>query len=46
MIPVAIENARLKLVLNFPTGTPITVGNDAIGMLPVVKDKTINYLSK
>ena len=45
-IPVEIENARLKLALAIPTGAPITVANDAIEMLPVVTDKTINDLSK
>ena len=29
-----------------PTGTPIAVANDAIEMLPVATDKTINDLSK
>ena len=43
---VKIENARLKLALTIPTGAPITVANDAIEMLPVVADKTINDLSK
>ena len=38
-IPVEIENARLKLALATPTGAPITVANDAIDMLPVVKIK-------
>ena len=46
MIPVEIENARLKLALTIPTGTPMAVVNDAIEMLPVVTDKTINDLSK
>ena len=46
MISVEIENARLKLVLTIPTGTPMTAANDAIEMLPVFTDKTINYLSK
>ena len=46
MIPVEIENARLKLALIIPTGAPMTVANDAIEMLPVVTDKTINDLSK
>ena len=46
MIPVEIENARLKLALTIPTGAPITVANDAIEMLPVVTDKTINEYSK
>ena len=41
MIPVEIENARLKLALTIPTGAPITVANDAIKMLPVVTDKTM-----
>ena len=44
-IPVVIENARLNLALVIPTGVPITVANDAIEMLPVVTDKTINNLS-
>ena len=42
MIPVEIENARLKLALNIPTGAPITVANDTVEMLPVVTDKAIN----
>ena len=46
MILLEIENARLKLALTIPTGTPMTVVNDAIEMLPVVTDKTINDLSK
>ena len=45
-IPVKIENARLKLALAIPTGAPITVGNDAMEMLPVVTDKTTNDLGK
>ena len=45
-IPVEIKNARLKLALAIPTGDPITVANDAIEMLPVATDKTINDLSK
>ena len=43
MIPVEIENARLKLALTVPTGAPRTVANDAIEMLT---DKAINDLSK
>ena len=39
MIPVEIENARLKLALTIPTGAPME-------KLPVVTDKTINDLSK
>ena len=45
-IPVKIENARTKLALTIPTEAPITAENDAIEMLPVVTDKTINDLSK
>ena len=45
-IPVVIENARLQLALIIPTGAPITVANDAIEILTVVTDKTINDLSK
>ena len=44
--PMVIENARLQLALIIPTGTPIAVANDAIEMLPVATDKTINDLSK
>ena len=39
---VEIENARLKPALAIPTGAPITAANDAIEMLPVVTNKTIN----
>ena len=46
MIPVEVKNARLKLALTIPTGARITVPNNAIEMLPVVTDKTINDLSK
>ena len=46
IIPVEIENGRIKLALANPTGAPITVANDAVEMLPVVADKTINDLSK
>ena len=28
MIPVEIENTRLKLALNIPTGAPMTVSNE------------------
>ena len=44
--PVVIENARLQLALISPTSSPITVGNDAVEMLPVATDNTINDLSK
>ena len=46
MIPVEIENAKLKFARIIPTVAPMTVANDAIEMLPVVTDKTINDLSK
>ena len=46
MIPVKIENARLKLALTIPTGAPMTVANDAIEILAVVTNKTINDLPK
>ena len=46
MVPVEKENARLKLTLTIPAGAPITVANDAIELLLVVTDKTINDLSK
>ena len=46
MIPVEIENVRLKLAITIPTGAPIIVANDAIEMVPVVTDKTINDLPK
>ena len=42
IMPIDIENARPKLALAIPTGAPITVANDAIEMLPVVKDKKLN----
>ena len=44
-IPVKLEITRLKLALAIRIGAPITVANDAIEMLPVVTDKTINNLS-
>ena len=44
-IPVKIENSILKLALTLPTSDPTTL-NDSIEMLLVVKDKTINHLSK
>ena len=43
---MVIENARLQLAPIIPTGAPITVANDAIEMLPVATDKTVNDLSK
>ena len=42
IIPVKIENAGLKIALTIPTGVLITVANDAIEILPLVLDKTIN----
>ena len=44
IIPVEIENARLKNDLAIPTGAPITVENDAKEIVPVVTDKKINDL--
>ena len=44
--PVVIENARLQLTRIISTSAPITVANDAIEMLLVAADKTINDLSK
>ena len=44
--PVEIENLRLKIALAVSTDAPVTVANDAIEMLPVATDKTINDLSK
>ena len=45
-IPVKIENERLKLALGIHTGAQITAANDAVVVLPVVTDKTVNDLSK
>ena len=45
-MPGNIETARLKLALAIPTGVPVTRANDAIEMLPLVKNKTIKDLSK
>ena len=45
MIPVKIKNGRLNLALIIPAGIPMTAANDAIKMLPVVTDKTINDFS-
>ena len=39
IIPVEIENARLKLALTIPTGAPITVANDATEMLQLLQTK-------
>ena len=44
--PDVIENVRPQLAPIIPAGAPITVANDAIEMLPVATDKTINDLSK
>ena len=35
MIPVEIENARLKLALTIPTGAPVKIANDAMEILRV-----------
>ena len=41
-----IKNVRLKLALIAPTVASMTVANDVIEILSVVRDKTINDLSK
>ena len=46
MIPVEIENARLRLALIIPIGAPMTVANDTIEMLSIFTDKTVTGLSK
>ena len=46
MIPVEVENRRLKLALTIPAGAPITVANYAKEMLPGVTDKTIKSQKK
>ena len=38
-----MEKARLELMIISPAGAPITVANDTIEMLLVVRDKTITY---
>ena len=43
--PDVIENVNSQLAPIIPAGAPITVANDAIEMLPVATDKTINDLS-
>ena len=43
-IPAVIENSKLKPALAIPTGTLITIANEAIEMVPLVTDKTIKYL--
>ena len=45
-IPVKIKITRLKLAFNITPGAPITVANDAIEIIPVVTNKTVNDLSK
>ena len=46
IIPVNIENSRLKRARVIPTGPPITTANYEIEMLPLIRDKTIKDLSK
>ena len=43
---MVIENVMLQLALIIPTGAPIAVANDAMEILPVATNKTINDLSK
>ena len=45
MIPVATEKFKVKLALAIPTGSPIVVVNEIIGIPPVVALKTNNILS-
>ena len=40
IVPVEIENARLKLALTILASAPMTVANDAIEKLLIVTDKT------
>ena len=44
--PDVIENVKLQLAPIIPAGTPITLANDAIEILPDNIDKTFNDLSK
>ena len=46
MIPVETKNERLKLELIIATGAPMAVANDAMEMIEVITNKTINYLPK
>ena len=41
-ISVVIEIAKLRFILGIPTGTPMTVANDAIDIPLLLVDKTIN----
>ena len=41
MILVETENARLKLALIIPTGSPITVANDAIERYQLLQTKQL-----
>ena len=45
MIAAIIENAKLKLALVIPTCVPITLAKEAVKILSLVADKTINALS-
>ena len=44
--PAVIENVKLQLAPIISAGTPITLANDAIEILPDDIDKTFNNLSK
>ena len=46
LIPIVIENAKLKLELAIPTGNPITVESNAIDIPPLVANKRLKDLSK
>ena len=44
--PDVIENGKLHLAPIIPAGTPITIANDAIDILPDNIDEIFNDLSK
>ena len=46
IIPLSIENTRVKLALAFPAEAPITLPKEIIDTPPLVADKTIKVLSK
>ena len=45
MIPIVIENAKLKFALAIPTDASIALAKEAIDTPPLVADKTIRALS-
>ena len=46
MIPVVVENAKLKLALVISTNAPITLAKEAVDTPQRVADKTTKALSK